>query len=140
MNIDEPGDEHIIDEDFHGEFDENLFQDLVVDDISDPDLNIDIPYMEGAREGTGQQGPQGMVVVDPIKNLSKFSGEKTESPDNHLDAFDDYLEIQQIAVADANVAQIITRFGYSLFGKAKKWFNQGREGRPHANMLQTEML
>ena len=26
MNIDEPGDEHIIDEDFHGAFDENLFQ------------------------------------------------------------------------------------------------------------------
>ena len=53
MNIDEPGDEHIIDEDFHGAFDENLFQDLVVDDILDPDLNIDIPNMERA----GQQGP-----------------------------------------------------------------------------------
>ena len=33
MNIDGPGEEHIIDEDFHGEFDENLFQDLVADDI-----------------------------------------------------------------------------------------------------------
>ena len=49
MNIDEPGDEHIIDESFPGAFDENLFQDLVVDDILDPDLNIDIPNMEGAR-------------------------------------------------------------------------------------------
>ena len=48
MNIDEPGDEHI-DEDFHGAFDENLFQDLVVDDILNPDLNIDIPNMVGAR-------------------------------------------------------------------------------------------
>ena len=115
MNIDEPGDEHIIDEDFHGAFDENLFNELVVDDILVDDLNIDIPNMEGAR-----QGPQRMVVVDPMKNLPKFSGEKTESADNHLDAFDDYLEIQQIDVADANVAQIITRFGYSLFGKAKK--------------------
>ena len=67
MNIDEPGDEHIIDEDFHGAFDENLFQDLVVDDILDPDLNIDIQIMEGARQGAGQQGPQRMVVVDPIK-------------------------------------------------------------------------
>ena len=28
MNIDEPGEEHIIDEDFLGEFDENLLQDL----------------------------------------------------------------------------------------------------------------
>ena len=79
MNIDEPGDEHIIDEDFHGAFDENLFQDLVVDDILDPGLNLDIPNMEGARQGAGQQGPQRMVVVDPVKNLPKFSGEKTES-------------------------------------------------------------
>ena len=50
--------------------------------------------MEGARHGAGQQGPQRMVVVDPMKNLPKFSGEETESADNHLDAFDDYLEIQ----------------------------------------------
>ena len=87
------------------------FQDLVVDDILDPDLNIDIPNMEGARQGVGQQGPQRMVVVDPMKNLPKYSGEKTESADNHLDAFDDYLAIQQINVADGNVTQIITRFG-----------------------------
>ena len=40
MNIDAPGKEQIIDKDFHGEFDENLFQDLVVDDILDPNLNI----------------------------------------------------------------------------------------------------
>ena len=135
MNIDELGDEHIIDEDFHGAFDENLINELVVDDILVDDLNIDIPNMEGAR-----QGPQKMVVVDPMKNLPKFSGEKTESADNHLDAFDDYLEIQQIDVADANVAQIITRFGYSLFGKAKKWFNQGRDGRPHANVADWNAL
>ena len=49
MNIDEPGEEHIIDEDFHGEFDENIFQDLVADDIFDHDLNIDNSNMEGAR-------------------------------------------------------------------------------------------
>ena len=49
MNIDEPGDEHIIDEDFHGAFDENLFHELVVDDILFDDLNINIPNMEGAR-------------------------------------------------------------------------------------------
>ena len=47
MNIDEPGEEHLIDEDFHGEFDENLFQDLMADEILDPDLNIDKPNMEG---------------------------------------------------------------------------------------------
>ena len=123
MNIDEPGEEHIIDEDFHGEFDENLFQDLVADDILDPDLNLDIPNMEGVRQGAGQQGPQRMVVVDPMRNLPKFSGEKSASADNHLDAFDDHHNMQQINIADANVSQIITRFGYSLFGKAKKWFN-----------------
>ena len=102
------------------------------DDILDPDLNIDNPNVEGARQGAGQQGPQRMMVVDPMRNLPKFSGEKTELAGNHLDAFYDYLNIQQINVADANVSQIITRCGYSLFGKAKKWFNQGRDGRPHA--------
>ena len=140
MNIDEPGDKHIIEEDFHGGFDENLFQDLVVDDILDPDLNLDIPNMEGARQGAGQQRPQRMVVVDPMKNLPKVSGEKCESADNHLDAFDDCLVIQPIDVAEANVAQIITRFGYSLFSKAKKWFNQGRDGRPHANVADWNAL
>ena len=40
MNIDEPGEEHTIDEDFHGKFDENVFQDLVADDVLDPDLSI----------------------------------------------------------------------------------------------------
>ena len=77
MNIDEPGEEHIIDKDFHGEFDENLFQDLVAYDILDPDLNIYNPNMEGVRQGAGQQGPQRMVVVDPMRNLPNFSGEKT---------------------------------------------------------------
>ena len=50
------------------------------------------------------------------------------------------MEIQQIDVADANVVQIITRFGYSLFGKAKRWFNQGRDGRPHANVADGNAL
>ena len=72
MNIDEPGDEHIIDEDFHGAFDENLFNELVVDDILFDDLNINIPNMEGARQGAGQQGPQRMVVVDPMKTYPSF--------------------------------------------------------------------
>ena len=75
--------------------------------------------MKGGRQGAGQQGPQRMMVFDPLRNLPKFSGKKTESADNHLDAFDDDLEIQQINVVDANVAQIITRFGYSLFDKTK---------------------
>ena len=37
-------------------------------DILDPDLNIDNPNMEGARQGAGLQSPQRMVVVDPMKN------------------------------------------------------------------------
>ena len=139
MNIYEPGEEQVIDDDFHGEFDENLFQDLVDDDILDPNLNINNPNMEGGLQGADQQGPQRMVVVKPMGNLPKFSGEKTEAADNHLDAFG-YLEIQQINVADANVAHIMTRFGYSLFGKAKKWFNQGREGRPHATVADWNAL
>ena len=74
MNTEEPGKEQVIDEDFHGEFDENLFQDLVADDILDPNFNID--NVEGGRQGTGQQGPQRMVVVDLMRKLPKFSGEK----------------------------------------------------------------
>ena len=46
-----------------------------------------------------------MVVVDPMRNLTKFSVEKTESADNHRNAFDDYLEIPQINVVDANVVR-----------------------------------
>ena len=112
----------------------------MADDILDHDLNIDNPNMEGARQGAGQQGPQGMVVIDPMRNLPNFSDEKTESADNYLDAFDDYLEIQQINVADTNMVQIITRFGHSLFGKAKKWFNQGRDGRLHATVADWNAL
>ena len=61
-----------------------------------------------------------MVVADPMTNLPNFSGEITESADNYLDTFDNYLEIQQINAVDANVTQIITRFGYSLFSKAQR--------------------
>ena len=74
MNIDEPGEEHIIDEDIHGEFDENLLWDLVPDYIVDPDLNIDIPNMESATQGAGQQGPLRMVVLDPMRNLVHIDG------------------------------------------------------------------
>ena len=65
MNIDVPGEEHTRDEDFHGEFDENLLQDLVADDILDPDLNINIPNIEGARQGAGQQGLQKWWLLSP---------------------------------------------------------------------------
>ena len=54
MNRDEPGKEHGIDEDFHVEFDENLFLDLVADDILDLNLNFINPDMEGHRQGAGQ--------------------------------------------------------------------------------------
>ena len=90
MNIDVPGEEHIMDEDFLDEFHENQFHDLVADDILDPKANHNNSNMEGSRQGAGQQGPQSMVVVDPMKKLPKLSGEKTESADNHLHAFDDY--------------------------------------------------
>ena len=52
----EPGEEHIIDEDFLGESDENLFHDLVADDISDPGLNHNNPNIEGGTQSAGQQG------------------------------------------------------------------------------------
>ena len=38
------------------------------------------------------------------------------------------------------MANIITRLGYSLFGKAKKWFNQDRESRPHATAADLKAL
>ena len=139
MDIDEPVEEHIIDEDFLGEFDKNLVHVLVAGDI-DPNTNHNNPNMEGSRKSACQHGPQLMVVVDPMRNLPKFSGKKTESADNHFNAFDDYLDIQQINVADANVAQITTRFCYSLFGKAKMLLNQGKEGIPHANVADWNAL
>ena len=55
-----------MDEDFHGEFDENIFHDLIASDILDPNTNLNNPNMEGGRQGKGQQGPQTMVVVDPL--------------------------------------------------------------------------
>ena len=54
MNIDKPGEEQVIDENFHGECHEHVSQVLVADDISDPNLNIDIPNMEGGRQDAGQ--------------------------------------------------------------------------------------
>ena len=33
MNINEPGEEYVIDEDFHGKVDENLLQNFVAGDI-----------------------------------------------------------------------------------------------------------
>ena len=58
----------------------------------------------------------------------------------HLGAFDDYLDIQQTNVVDASVAQIMARFCYSIFGKAKTWFNQSRDGTPHAKVADSEAL
>ena len=140
MDIGEQGEEHVIGEYFHGELDENLFQDLVADDIWDPNLlNIDNPNMEGGRQGPGQQGPQIMVIVDPMRNLPKNSGEKTESADNHLDAFDDYLEIQQINAVDVKVAQIITRYGMLYLVKPKRGLTRV-EKIDHMPLLQTGML
>ena len=111
--------EHSIDKDFYGEFDENLFHELVLDNVLDPDKIQSNPNTKVGRAPSDQQGPQRLVVVRPMKNLSKFSYEKTELANNYLDAFDDYLEIQQIKVVDANVAQITTRFGYSFLHLAK---------------------
>ena len=76
MNIDEPGEEQVIDEDFHGVFDDNLFHDLVIDDILDPNLSFSNPNVEGGRHGAVQQGPQRMLVVDPMRNVPKFSMRK----------------------------------------------------------------
>ena len=74
-----------------------------------------------------------------MRNLATSSGEKSESADNHLDAFDDYLEMQQINVADANVAPIITRFHYSLLDKAKSDLTRV-EKVDHMPPSQTRML
>ena len=49
MNIDEPGEEHIIDEDFYCEVNKNLFYDLVADDILDHGINQNNSNTEGSR-------------------------------------------------------------------------------------------
>ena len=58
MNTDEPGEEHILDEDIHGEFDEYVLHDLVAEDILDLDIDQNNPNMEGGSQGAGQQDPQ----------------------------------------------------------------------------------
>ena len=78
-------------------------------------------------------------LLTPWENIPNFSGEETESADNHFDVFNDYLEIEQINV-DANVAQIINRFCNSLFGKAKQSFNHSREGGPHGTVADWNVL
>ena len=62
----EPGDKHVLDEDFH---------DLVGDDILELYINQNNPDMVGSRQGAGQQGPQRIVVCYPMRNLPKLSGE-----------------------------------------------------------------
>ena len=98
------GDECIIDVDSH-----SLFHELVVDDILDPAIHPNNKNMDVCRTPSKQQGPQRMQVVDPIRKLCRFSGNKTGSA-KILDAFDDYLEIWQINVVDTKEAQIINMF------------------------------
>ena len=76
MNIDEPGEEDITDEDFYAGFDENSFYDLDADDILDPDINQNYADMECGRQSTGQPCLQRMVVVDPTRNSPTFSCEE----------------------------------------------------------------
>ena len=86
MNIDVLGEEHIIDKNFYDEFNENLFHSFVAYDILET-------HMEGGRQGAGQQSTQRMVVVNPMRNLPKFSSETPEPADNHLGAFDENLTV-----------------------------------------------
>ena len=113
---------------------------MVADDILDPDINQNNPDMGGGTQIAGQQEPQRMVVAESMRNLPLFSHKEAKSADNYLNVFDDYLEMQQINAIDATVAQIITRFSYNLLGKAMLWYNQGRDGRPHANVADWEVL
>ena len=48
--------------------------------------------------------------------------------------------IKQNKVVDGNADQIITRFGYSLIGKAKRWFNQGTDVWQSTNVADCEAL
>ena len=52
--------------------------------------------MVGGGACAGPQGPQRIMVVDPIDIFYKFHSEKMESVDNHLDIFDDYLEYNEL--------------------------------------------
>ena len=57
--------EHIIHEDFYGEFDVNAFHKSVFDDILDPVIDPNNLNMKRDRAPAGQQGLPRMVVVDP---------------------------------------------------------------------------
>ena len=109
MNVDEvhtpvgrivDGYEHLIDNDFHDEFDAALFDESVVD-IVDPVPNINNPNMDVSETPAAHVAPgcpQRMMVAGHVKNFPRFFGEKTESAHNDLYAFEDSLEIQQIIV------------------------------------------
>ena len=96
--------------------------------------------MGGGRQNVGQQGPQRMVIVDAIGNLSKFPGEKTESADNYFDANDDYLKMQQINVVDATCSTNHNQIWLFIIWKSQKVFYQGKDGRSHATVADWNTL
>ena len=72
MNIDEPGEEHVIDEDFHCDFDENLFHGLAADDILDPITNFNNPNMEGGRQGARCKVHKEWWLLTPLETYQNF--------------------------------------------------------------------
>ena len=137
MNIDEPSDKQMIDEDFHGELDKNLFYNLLADDILDTDIHQNNANMEGGRQGAGQLDPQRMVIVDLMRNLQNFLVRKL----NHQTIILIHLVITlkyKNQCLDTSVAQIITMFGYSLFDKPESSLTR-IEKVDHMPLLQTGM-
>ena len=65
--------------------------------------------------------------------MLRFSGERTESADNHLDAFDGYVEIKQIDIVDANHDQGCI----FIAGQSKKSVLPKVEMVDHIPVLQT---
>ena len=96
---------------------------LIIYYILNPSINPNNPNIEGGGVPAGQSGPQRKILIDPRRNVPKFSCEKAESPNDQHDTFDDYLEIKVNDAVDTSILQIINTFNYSLFGTAKKWFS-----------------
>ena len=83
-------------------------------------------YLEEGNEESDDE----MAVRWNIKDLPRFSGEKNENPTTHVMEFEDFLTtIDTYPITDANVGEIVSKFKNTLKGKARKWYQNIRQGQ-----------
>jgi len=102
----------------------NVEQNLIQSETDDPNSGRN-PSRESSPEGEEEirEPSQQPYIMDPVKHLPSYSGERTEqvTAHQHLLSFKDFLKIQNIA-QDGEWKLKYERFGQSLKGKARDWF------------------